>query len=298
VWIAGWILLVVGLVLCVSIAWAPLGFVMMGVGLVSLQMAERNRRKTRTTVAPANASANKPMEESSVSRQKQSRVFREPPLNPVAPSGALAVAQPASSDRYGYDREEWRRLVESDSDLAQLASVLGDYGQQYVDAFARNYLAAPNKNRIAGIVDGIIARAGSTHSARKTGPSEREGPPAAQEPKVTQPRTDSAHARFAPPAPTASTEPTVETLPSAKTASLPPAPTAASAPAETATISNAIAAAPPLQPPPEEVTIGPPKIEPAKPDQPRDSAPGTSTDNDLTEMLRKFAPDSNFLRKT
>jgi hypothetical protein len=292
VWIAGWILLVVGLVLCVSIAWAPLGLVMMGVGLVSLQVAERNRRKARTTVAPANASANKPMEESATSRPKGPRVFREPPPTPVAPGRAPAVAPPVNPDRYGYDREEWRRLVESDSDLAQLASVLGDYGQQYVDAFARNYLAAPNKNRIAGIVDGIIARAGSTHSARKAGPSEREGPPATQEPKVTQPQRDSGHARFAPPAPTAATEPTAET------ATPPAAATAVSAPAEAAAGSSAIAAVPPLQPPPEEVTIEPPKIEPAKPGRPRDSTPGTSADDDLSEMLRKFAPDSSFLRRT
>jgi hypothetical protein len=214
----------------------------------------------------------------------------------VAPGGAPEVA------RHGYDKEEWRRLVESDPDLAQLASVLGDYGQQYVDAFARNYLEAPNKNRIAGIVDGIVASARSSHSARTTAPSERDRPPAApaREPKVARPRRDSGDARLAPPAPTAATEPTAETetLPAVETASPPPAAPAASAPAETAAVSSDIAAAPPLEPPPEEVTVEPPKIEPAKPDQPRDSAAVTSSDVDLAEMIRKFAPDSSFLRKT
>jgi hypothetical protein len=46
------------------------------------------------------------------------------------------------------------------------------------------------------------------------------------------------------------------------------------------------------------VTVEPPKIEPAKPDQPRDIAAVTSSDVDLAEMIRKFAPDSSFLRKT
>jgi hypothetical protein len=41
-----------------------------------------------------------------------------------------------------------------------------------------------------------------------------------------------------------------------------------------------------------------PEIEPAKPDQPRDSAPVTTSDDDLREMIRKFAPDSSFLRRT
>jgi len=154
--IAGWILLVFGLALCLSVVWAPVGLLMMGVGLVSLQVAEQKRRKVRTVVAPANAVADKPIEKSAIPRPKQPRGFREPLPIPVAPSAPAAVARPASPDQYGYDKEQWRRLVESDPDLAQLASVLADYGHQYVDAFARNYLSAPNKNRIAGIVDGII----------------------------------------------------------------------------------------------------------------------------------------------
>jgi len=297
--IAGWILLVFGLALCLSVVWAPVGLLMMGVGLVSLQVAEQKRRKVRTVVAPANAVADKPIEKSAIPRPKQPRGFREPLPIPVAPSAPAAVARPASPDQYGYDKEQWRRLVESDPDLAQLASVLADYGHQYVDAFARNYLSAPNKNRIAGIVDGIIVRARNPHSAQTTAPSEPEEPPAApaREPKVTQPRSDSGHARLAPPAPTAAAEPTVETLPSAATASLPPVATAANAPAEAAAVSSEIATVPPLQPPPQEVAIVPPKIEPAKPDQPRDSAPMTSVDDDVTEMIRKFAPDSSFLRQ-
>lgn len=45
-WIAGTFLLVAGFLLCVSIAWAALGFLMMGLGLICLLIAER--RKTRT----------------------------------------------------------------------------------------------------------------------------------------------------------------------------------------------------------------------------------------------------------
>jgi len=55
--IAGWILLVFGLALCLSVVWAPVGLLMMGVGLVSLQVAEQKRRKARTAAAPARAGA-------------------------------------------------------------------------------------------------------------------------------------------------------------------------------------------------------------------------------------------------
>ena len=285
--IAGWILLVLGLVLCVSVAWAPLGLLMMGVSLVSLQAAEQGRRKARSAVAPASTRAGKPVHESAIPHPAEPEVLREPPPIPAPTNRAPAVVRSASPDRYGYDGEEWRRLVESDPDLAQLASVLGDYGQHYVDEFARNYLTAPDKSRIAGIVDGIVARARSTRSARTT------APPAAphREPEVAQPRTDSGCERLVAPVPTAAAEPTAQAAP------VPSAAPEASAPAKGAVISSEIAAAPPLQPPPEERAIEPPKIEPATPDRPRGSAPMTSVDDDLTEMISKFTPDSSFLRR-
>ena len=49
--IAGWVLLVGGFLLCVSIAWAALGFLLMGVGLISLQTAERNRNREELSSA-------------------------------------------------------------------------------------------------------------------------------------------------------------------------------------------------------------------------------------------------------
>src|SRR5712675_2615011 len=44
----GWLLLVGGLLLCVSILWAAPGFFCMGLGLIFLQIAERKRRKAKS----------------------------------------------------------------------------------------------------------------------------------------------------------------------------------------------------------------------------------------------------------
>ncbi len=41
----GYVLLIVGFLLCVSIVWAALGFLMMGFGLICLLIAERNRKR-------------------------------------------------------------------------------------------------------------------------------------------------------------------------------------------------------------------------------------------------------------
>ena len=43
--------------------------------------------------------------------------------------------------------------------------------------------------------------------------------------------------------------------------------------------------------------IDPPPVEPPRLERERRDIPITAVDDDLTEMIQKFAPDSNFLRK-
>src|SRR5438445_11397547 len=57
--IAGWLLLVVGTLLCVSIVWATIGFLMMGLGLICLLIAEK-RTKRATAVAKPPRKATQP----------------------------------------------------------------------------------------------------------------------------------------------------------------------------------------------------------------------------------------------
>ncbi|MCP3419502.1 hypothetical protein NLM16_35890 [Bradyrhizobium brasilense] len=154
-------LLLIGGLLCATISWAALGFLLMGVGLIALQVDERRRRPADAAV-PAGASGFTP--------PRLSDGLQPPTLDPIAgqDTGQRQPRRVAWPDKKGdaaygretYDREAWRRLVDSDPDLAQIANVLADYGPQYVDELAASYLAAPDKGRLAAIVDGIIARAG------------------------------------------------------------------------------------------------------------------------------------------
>lgn len=170
--IAGWILLLIGFLLCISVAWATLGFLLMGVGLVSLQVPKQNRRRV-----PRAASAERlemPLRAVARPRAEEPVIRREPALAPapeVAQTADLAsprfdgsalarsVAAISVSAKPSYDKEAWHHLIEHDPDLAQLASVLADYGQPYVDELAMRYLAAPDKSRLGAIVDGIVANA-------------------------------------------------------------------------------------------------------------------------------------------
>ena len=212
--LTGWVLLLIGGLLCATISWAALGFLLMGVGLIALQVAERRRR-------PAGDAA--PAETAGFTPPRLSAGLQPPTLEPVAGRDtapqrqARRVAWPDKTspdkiwpdkiwpdktspdktpsdktwpDNAGdtpYDRETWRRLVASDADLAQLANVLADYGPQYVDELAASYLAAPDKGRLADIVDGIVARARDGQPVPP--PAQAEGPrppplPPRQEPQV------------------------------------------------------------------------------------------------------------------
>jgi hypothetical protein len=157
--ITGWVLLVVGVLLCVSIAWATIGFLMMGLGLICLLAAEdRKKRVTRVTEFAAAFS------EPRFQEARDPLHFPLPPL--VAPIGvpsmaaiaALAIEQ-VRQGHSSYDVEKWNGLVAHDPDIAQLVEVLAPHGQQYVDELAAAYLALNDKNYLALIVDEIIASA-------------------------------------------------------------------------------------------------------------------------------------------
>ncbi|MGY3583766.1 hypothetical protein ACVIGB_007174 [Bradyrhizobium sp. USDA 4341] len=180
--LTGWVLLLIGGLLCATISWAALGFLLMGIGLISLQVAER-RRRLGDDAAPAGAGGFTP--------PRLSPGLQPPTLDPVSGQDTgqdtdqdtgpqrqpRRVAWPDKKADAPYDRQAWRRLVESDPDLAQLAKVLADYGPQYVDELAASYLAAPDKSRLGAIVDGIIARARDGQPAPPPAPAEGSRPP-------------------------------------------------------------------------------------------------------------------------
>lgn len=149
--VAGWILLIAGALLCATLVWATLGFLLMGVGLLSLLVAENNRKRAgRPDVSGAHV--DQPM----VSRPPMAV---PPPVPEPVPVARREPTMGISPPAFAYDRQAWRQLVESDADLARIAAVLADYGQQYVDELAKEYLAVGNKARLPEIVDGIIGRA-------------------------------------------------------------------------------------------------------------------------------------------
>ncbi|WGS21302.1 hypothetical protein [Bradyrhizobium sp. ISRA463] len=171
--LTGWTLLLIGLALCVTVAWAAVGFLLMGLGLISLQVAERGRHRASLAVAAPAVGFIPPL----VGAGLQPPIFEPVVQRDGTPRQPRRAAWPAKTGDAPYDREAWDRLVASDPDIARLAKVLADYGPQYVDELATNYLAAPDKNRLGGIVDGIIARASGGQPVPPPAPARGSQPP-------------------------------------------------------------------------------------------------------------------------
>ena len=192
--IIGWILLVAGFFLCVSIVWAAVGFLLMGVGLILLLVAEQNRRRAR--------SANALSGERSDVRQA------EPAVVPKAASVLTNDATRRTSlGAPSYDEAAWRRLVQNDSDLLRVTLILAEYGQRYVDELAEGYLAATDKTRVPAIIEGIITTANRNVGSRKMigQAGEPQSLSSKGEPIVAISQNDSQYDRFLTGAPTVDT---------------------------------------------------------------------------------------------
>lgn len=256
--ITGWILLVAGFFLCASVVWAALGFLVMGVGLVLLQVAEQNRRRASSAIA--------------LSAERYDMRQEEPPVVPEpAPVLSEDAIRRTSLSVQSYDREAWRRLVENDPDLLRLTSILAEYGQQYVDELAESYLVAIDKNRLPAIIEGIIATA-----KRNDGPgklSGQEGDPQSLTSKgeliVASSKNASQYDRFPTGASTVDTrlQPRVDDP------------------------FNDAADEPSVSP-----VVGETFVDPPLPSQERPNSSITSADDGLAEMIKKFA-NSTFPRK-
>jgi hypothetical protein len=156
--IAGWLLLIVGTLLCASIVWATIGFLMMGFGLICLLIAEKRTKRA----APMAKPPGKPRE------PRFQPVENRPAPAPLPRPGATGAARAAvvaaeiariRHDHASYDAGKWDALVGSDPDIARLVEVMAPYGRQYVDELATVYLALNDKNYLPDIVDEIVASA-------------------------------------------------------------------------------------------------------------------------------------------
>jgi hypothetical protein len=137
---AGFALLFLGFLLCVSIEWAAIGFLAMGFGLICLLIVDE--------------------------RQKLSKIRIDKIAAQPVPSEPVGLLDPATSTESAdhqrsnlLKKDRWKSLVESDPDLARVATILSRYGPKYVDQLARVYVVFDNKAFLPIILNMIITSA-------------------------------------------------------------------------------------------------------------------------------------------
>src|SRR5258708_2751323 len=149
-----WVFLVSGFLLCASIAWGTVGLWCMGLGLVCLRRAERERERFGR---PAASRADEPD-----SRWEPPSIVQS---TPVVVRSEADEREPGEADPdnntepQSYDEQRWRLLLSADEDIRRLTTILAHYGQSYVDEFAAAYLALNDKQYLPMIVEQLVASA-------------------------------------------------------------------------------------------------------------------------------------------
>jgi hypothetical protein len=187
--IAGTFLLLGGLLLCISIVWAPVGFMMMGFGLICLLIAERRKKHStarpdllsdafdrRREPPPLQIDKRAPPAELVKASSSRIELQRTPsslpePRQPRPPKPAIVLPkdQPArrrnEPDTIPYDLEKWRALIKGDADVSRSVEAVQPFGKKYVDQLAIAYLAFEEKSYLPTIVK-LVADAIKKDSGR------------------------------------------------------------------------------------------------------------------------------------
>jgi hypothetical protein len=148
---AGYILLIIGFLLCLVFNWIAIGFFIMGFGLIFLLIVDERLKPPKLNLGGSDIQFG------------STRPVRSPT---VAEQNALPICwdQAASSSS---EIGEWESLTKRDQDLSRITSVLLSFGQKYVEQLAKAYLAFNDKAYLPIILDMVVA------SARKDAAFER-----------------------------------------------------------------------------------------------------------------------------
>lgn len=138
---AGTTLLIIGFLLCVSIAWAAIGFFAMGFGLILFLIAEERKKLPALHLE---------------------RAVAQP--GPMEPSQLITAPLSSENAEVRQDealcgRDKWKSLVESDQDLLRVVRTLEQFGQKYVDQLAGAYVAFNNRAFLPLILNMVVASA-------------------------------------------------------------------------------------------------------------------------------------------
>jgi len=148
--LVGTVLLLVGILLCISVTWAAIGFFAMSFGLICLLIHEneiaRSRMPTKSTIFSQEEVPLQPQQTVGIASPapRPPAIPMKPPATRLFPNLVfhdLSSSDPASTPSpSSFDQEKWQALCAHDPELAKLVAVLRPFGTKYVDELARAFL--------------------------------------------------------------------------------------------------------------------------------------------------------------
>jgi hypothetical protein len=179
--IFGIILIVLGLLICLTIIGIPFGLFLMFIGTLCAVFGGRHRTTITNVVQvssmPGVQMAQVPQDDD---YRDAPRVI-EPPrpeprlINSPRPSSSgvadwrtIDHSASAQDSGYAYDRNKWNALVEYDADIRRIVDGLEPYGPKYIDQFAAAYLALNDKEYLPMIVKKILETARQEKAAARS----------------------------------------------------------------------------------------------------------------------------------
>jgi hypothetical protein len=170
--IFGAILIIIGLLVCLTIIGISFGVFLIFIGVLLVVFGGRRRTLitniVQVSTTPGTQSLN--LEDSNHVRPALTtdpRLIDVTPQPPHAPLSNLGAAPIRSTRAYQYDRAKWEALVEFDPDIAKVEATLRPLGAKYVDQFATGYLALGEKTYIDNIVQKVLETARQEDAERK-----------------------------------------------------------------------------------------------------------------------------------
>jgi hypothetical protein len=154
--IFGVILIIVGLLVCLTIIGIPFGLFLIFVGVLLVIFGSRRRTVITNVVQVSTTPSHQSLTmESDSNGHHVISPPRQPPIIDIAPRRQPARIPSSGTD--DYDHAKWDALVTYDDDIAQVEKRLKVLGQQWVDKFAKAYLAINDKSYIPIILNKIVA---------------------------------------------------------------------------------------------------------------------------------------------
>jgi hypothetical protein len=165
--IFGGLLIVLGLLFCLSIIGAVVGIPMILIGIVCLIVGGRRHKTVITNVVTVNSPEPRSPPENWSGRPLRDVPYFDPqappklidatPVRPTRDHTSSNVHQTANAKPY--DEAKWEALVRYDTDIARVAAALKPYGEKYVDELAQAYLVLNDKQYLPMIIQKIVETA-------------------------------------------------------------------------------------------------------------------------------------------